>query len=976
MTVEIFKGRLFQYGHERRALGVFLQELVRRFDESDELYLVVIEVDANGANIDLLLLSTRVIIVVDIKELTGAIYSTPASIHLQGKENGAWLYQPGEGREAIRLGGARNKSNPYKQVEQNRHHFAEWLCQNGKAINRGVWDKKLALERTRAWVAISPGFDGKADDLLLPWDQIHADQDWFKVTPLSELAWEFHCTTSNAVHFTANELHCLVESLGAEPVTNLSQVLPGRTMLKTTLPPLFHTVQPLEEINGRQNELADLSTWLEDPNTVFLSLEGMGGTGKSTLLRRMAGLPAAEKWQCLLLSSREAQLTPERFLAAVAAEIPDADRANHLIPSVPSLIEMPGENRRHTALQERLEAALDHLERSHTLLILEDFHAQEDTAWVHLFMQMLALRGGRIKCLFSGREHPALIDHPDFALQTPFIICLQGLSQAECSAFLQSRMGSSISNKVSSAIYAKTSGNPYLISLLLPTLRRTGWNDLLASLPLYVSDRDHWFDTLVENLSPDALRIAVKLALVRAPVDSQLIAAFCPDPAAAFSIFNELVDCYIIQRQNPSTDWLLPEPIAEYLEGKQARAEMLDGTLRTAGRAFLLQAQDDLPMNRQVELQYHALDCFHRAGMSDEFPIRLYRKLARGLSTAGFADRAGRVLQIAYERSIKGSNIYQQSTWLVELAEISLLDTNYQAALASIEKAATLLNLETDHPEQTNKPGFLNLCARVHLCRGRIAYHMSQLNLAEKEFLLAKDIAITTHHLKLQTEAVLRLARTARLRGNLPVSRQQFEQALQLPGIRRDKHTYVEILSHLGLIARSESNVAAARASFSSACRIARRARDANAYEINRSLLADLERRQGNYQTAARMFKDCLEISMKMGSGIGIRVNLGQLAECLIQQGKLREALPLLKEAYSRCQQAGDQIGIAWNYRRRGLYLKKKGEIKSGDIWIMKGIHLLEEIGSTLYIDEFKKDLNPEQARLPGFLNVIEDPFF
>ncbi len=975
MTVEIFKGRLFQYGHERRALGVFLQELVRRFDDSDELYLVVIEVDVNGANIDLLLLSPRVIIVADIKELTGAVYSTTTSIHLLGKENGAWQYQPGEMHDPIRLGGARNKSNPYKQVEQNRHHFSEWLCQNGKAINNSAWDKKAAMECTRAWVAISPGYDGKTDDLLLPWDQIHIEQDWFKVTPLTELAWEFHCTTSQGIHFTDNELHHLVECLGAEPVTNLAQVLPGRSPLKAALPPLFHSIQPLEEIFGRQNELADLSRWLEDPVSIFLSLEGMGGIGKTTLLRRMAGLPIAQKWQCVFLSSRDAQLTAERFLAAVAADITDADKANHLVPAEPSLIEMPGEDRRHLALQERLEAALDHLERSHTLLMLEDFHAQLDTTWVHQLMRMIGARGGRIKCLLAGREHPSLMDHPDFTLQSPSIVCLQGLSHGESTALLQSRLDISVSHKVSSAIYAKTGGNPYLISLLLPTLRRTGWNDLLASLPLYISDRDNWFDTLVENLSPEALRIAVQLAIVRAQVDSSLIAAFCPDPAAAFSIFNELVDCYILQRQNPSDTWHLPEAIADYLEGKQAQADTIDSTLRTAGMTFLLQSQGDLPVYRQVELQYHALDCFHRAGVSDEFPVRLYRQLVRGLSTIGYADRASRVLQIAYERSVKSKNFTQQAAWLVELAEISLLDTDYQAALASIEKATSLLSQEKENTEKTKKPEFMNLCARVHLGRGRIAYHQSQLDRAEKEFALAKDIALSTHHLRLQTEAVLRLARTARLRGDLPASRKQFEQAMLLPGIRRDKHTYVEILSHLGLIARSEGDVAAARSSFTAACRIAKKARDANAYEINRSLLADLERRQGNYQIAARMFKDCLDVSMRMGSGIGIRVNLGQLAECLIQQGKLREALPLLKEAYSRCQLAGDQIGIAWNYRRRGLYLKKKGDSKGGEAWIMRGIHLLQEIGSTLYIDEFKKDLNPEQARLPGFIKVAEDPF-
>jgi tetratricopeptide (TPR) repeat protein len=976
MTVEIFKGRLFQYGHERRALGVFLHELNHRFADADELYIVVIEVDANGANLDLLLLSPRAVIVVDIKELTGAAYATPTAIHLLGKENGAWQYQPGDGRQPIRLGGARNKSNPYKQVEQNRHNFAEWLSQHGKAVNNDSWDKRAAMDCTRGWVTISPGFDGKTDDLLLPWEQIHTEQDWFKVRALTDLAWEFHCTTANAIHFTENELHRMVDLLGAEPVTNLSQVLPGHINPKAPLPGVFCSIQPLAELVGRAEELDELTAWLEDANSAFLSLEGMGGIGKSTLLRRMAGTPVAQKWHWQYLSSRDAQLTPERFLSAVAADIPDDARAHHLIPPEPSLIELPDEDRRVKARQERLTAALDYLESSRTLLILEDFHAQRDETWTHELLRGIAARNGRVKCLIAGREHPTLLDHPDFGLQSTTILCLQGLALEDSAALLRSKLGETVSDKIAAAIHTKTGGNPYLIHLLLPCLRRTGWNQQLANLPLYISDRDHWFDTLVENLSPQALEIAEQLALIRAPVDSNLIAVLCPDPGTAFGIFNELVDGYILQRAGPVQNWQLPDALADYLEGKHARPEIKEATLRAAGRNFLLQAQgEEQRSTRQMDLQYQALTCYQRAGLSAEFPARIFRQLAHGLFKAGRGERAAWVLQTAYERAIKSGSLLQQADWLLEIAEISLQDTDYQAARAAIDKAAALLT-DGGEAETSAELARQKLQARIHLGRGRIAYHQSHLNQAESEYQQALEIAAVTQQTGLRTEAVLRLARAARLRGDLPTSRTQFEAAMRLPGVRRDKHTYVEVLSHLGLIARSEGDVAAARAAFTRAARLAKRTQDVNAYEINRSLLADLERRQGNYASAARMFKDCLDVSMRMGSGLGIRVNLGQLAECLIQQDKLREALPILKEAYSRCQQAGDQIGIAWNYRRRGLYMKKKGDQAGGDAWILRGLQLLREIGSTIYIEEFKKDLNPEQVSLPGFSLAAEEPFF
>jgi hypothetical protein len=70
MIVEIYLGRLFRHGHERRAFGEFVKVLKKLYGNSDQLFFVVAEVDANSAAMDLLLLAIRAMIIADFKELT------------------------------------------------------------------------------------------------------------------------------------------------------------------------------------------------------------------------------------------------------------------------------------------------------------------------------------------------------------------------------------------------------------------------------------------------------------------------------------------------------------------------------------------------------------------------------------------------------------------------------------------------------------------------------------------------------------------------------------------------------------------------------------------------------------------------------------------------------------------------------------------------------------------------------------------
>jgi len=99
MAVEVYLCEKFRYAHERKAFGRFLQEMLDRYGESPDLYLIIGEPEANTAAMDMIVLTHRALIVVEMKELTYAEGLDSSEIVLRGKEKGGWGYlinNPGE----------------------------------------------------------------------------------------------------------------------------------------------------------------------------------------------------------------------------------------------------------------------------------------------------------------------------------------------------------------------------------------------------------------------------------------------------------------------------------------------------------------------------------------------------------------------------------------------------------------------------------------------------------------------------------------------------------------------------------------------------------------------------------------------------------------------------------------------------------------------------------------------------------------
>jgi tetratricopeptide (TPR) repeat protein len=952
MAIEVYKGKLFRHGHERRALGLFLQQLYKSFGETNDLlYMVVVEVDVNSAEIDLLLLSSKAIIIVDLKELTAATALDAEKIHIKGKTSGPWEYSiPGK-VESVPLGGSINsEKNPYKQIERLRFRLGEWLGPKLTLLFGNSWRKEDALDILDGWAVLSPGYDGSTEEIELPWGDIHKKHDWFRVIPLKDLAWEFHCTTDLRFELTERQMRFLVEELGAIRVNNLGEVVPS--YFPTDLPPvphsfLFTRLPQFSYLIGREQDISEIVEWVNEPSVSVISIKGMGGIGKTSLLGYVVKGAEVAGWTTRYVACRDKQLTVETFLAALASEIQDKVLAHYIL------------DKQNNNILDRLDAGLDHLERQKTLLVIDDFQKVSASDDVAKIIRRLPPRSSKLKVILSSREHPQIVDHPEL-LGLVKEKSLYGLPKDNIVILFGDQQEKMIDRERLEWVWERTAGNPYAIGLLKPLISKYGWSDVVTGLPLYQSDQDRWFESLVETLDNDALNLARKLSVTRTEISRELIDYVSHDPQKATFFTYELVDKFIIQESELKDRFSMHDFIREYLYD-----HFTDPKQKTKAHIDAAKYYERLADNMQFECQagetlYEALYHYDKAGQDDEI-LRLAERAFLPLYNHGDWDRAHTISTIALKAARAKSKPIDVARWLLHISSWEFEHDQIKQAGLHLQQALDQLPKIGPKTPGQEKQTILEIKANIAMEKGRIAYYVSDFDLAQNHLLEALTIIKEIENRKLLSECLMRIARIERQKGDYANSRIHLEEARKIASATNDYPRLIQSISHLGLIARQENDYEQAQKLFEEAYENAKVIGDWRGMETNQSLKADLAQRQGDFATAAEMFKDCLDQSRRVGNGLAIRISLGQLAESLIRLGRLDEAKPYLDEVDIRTKNIGDGIGLACTLHRKGLYLKKQGNTMEGERLILQGIEKLREIGSEVYIRDFEKDLGSIQ---------------
>jgi len=955
MAVEIYLGRLFRHGHERRAFGLFVQDLVARFASSDELYIVVAEVDANTAAMDLLLLSARAIIIADFKELTAAHPADAAHIHISGKENGQWQYSLPGRSDSVGMGGlAGRDKNPYKQMDQMRRKFAEWLAQHAKTITGESWSIPEALRKVQAWAVISPGFDEQTNDLDLPWEQIADQFHWFKVIPLTRLAWEFNCASSPRLEFTARQMQCFMEELGVQRVENLAQILPGVFSWHPQPPASFLFSRPplARNLVGRACEQQQLNDLLADPLVSLVCLQGLGGTGKSALAAACTASLPAECRRLRWVECAEKDLTLEALLAAAAAELHDPVKTSLLL------------DKEGSRLVDRLDAALDYFESEGSLLVFDDYHKVQFKEHLEPLFTRVAARSASLKILLLSREHPEILDCPALPPGAARKIVLEGIQQAEIQQFFAMHGDPPLTFEQLHLVWERTRGNPYAMGLLRSLARKYGWGENVASLRLYQDDRSHWFDSLMDTTGKEARELAARLSVIRSPLTWQMIAFLAHDPQAARQLVSELLDNFILQPGDQPESYQAHEFVREYLYDHLPAARHSKAHL-DAGKHYQSLAAQSTDDGFVAEALFEAIYHFDQAGAAVEIQS-LASTAFTLLDRHGDSPRAHSVAHRALKAARHLKAPLEISRWLLNVAGWEMEHDQNREARQHLRQALEHLPTTSSKTGALERQQRAELETQIYLEMGRFAYSSTRYESASQHFQRALESVAECQNPGLRAECLMRIGRLERQRDRLEDALANFQQVSQIASQQNDLSLWVQAVSHMGLIARQQQDFTAARQHFSAAIETAQSINDWRGVEINRSLLADLARRQENYAEAAEIFSECLEVSRRIGSGVGIRVNMGQLAETLIYLGELEQAEQMLAEVEERASLAEDGIGLAWTLRRRGLLLKQRGDESGGNALIQQGIAMLKELGSLVYLGDFERDLAPLQPRLPG----------
>jgi hypothetical protein len=112
MSVEIYMGSKFDTSYEREALNVIENDLRKRFENTSDLHIILVNYIIQGYQVDITILKRDAIIVVELKD---------CSLPFTATENGNWQCPNGH-----ILGRAGN--NPYQQVRSYRIKWKEFLA--------------------------------------------------------------------------------------------------------------------------------------------------------------------------------------------------------------------------------------------------------------------------------------------------------------------------------------------------------------------------------------------------------------------------------------------------------------------------------------------------------------------------------------------------------------------------------------------------------------------------------------------------------------------------------------------------------------------------------------------------------------------------------------------------------------------------------------------------------------------------------
>ncbi len=962
MTVEIYRGQKFKFGHERRAYGYFLQDMIDKYSDSEELYTVISEFEANTASIDTLVITNQCLIRIDFKELTQVqVDDPPEIVKIKGKENGLWQYTIND--ETYRLGGF--SKNPYNQSEEHFYQLAEWLEDHSADLPRGPWNSREARKYLYSWVVISPGFKNDFSDIDIPWDK----RPWFKILPLPSSAWEIRNTTGTSsgdlLHLDQEHMNTIVSDLGVQKLSeqDLREILPRYRPPKTKSS-LFRIPFRGKGAEFRDVEKQQLLESLDDGIVTIFYLGGPYGIGKSLLAGWFADQAKSRNYNILWAEGKE-DITFSNFLSAIDIELNQPQLSTIIGNHQNKLREKLGENKNDAddtgfdeIKAELIDAVVHYLNKDHTLIVIDDFHKINQPEGFEEFFTNIIRRSDHIKIFLTARERPDILDSPDWSFSNLLEIPLQGLPLKDVSIFFaQIFKEDDIDPEDIRTIWKRTGGNPKILYIFARIAKRRGIKASLIKLPDFGKnneDMQEWFDEFTSILTKEEFAFASALSVVRNEFDREVAQKLGYKYGHPEDFLDSLMDKYVINSLSYN-EYEIFEPIKDYLYSKLEEKSKQRFHF-TVGNHFFKKAEDsDVKENRLI---YFLESTHHFENTEDENKaLESYEQVYQLSDWIGDLEHEAEFAKKGWNLSKRNNDRMLQTRWLFRVIDSEIKLNNVTEAAEYMNEVESrlpgsedLVSMNGDDSKHWNE-----LITNYWIHKGRIADRKKESQegkkFLEKGILLAKSL----NDNKLLSECNYTAGRIVRRYGEYDLARDYFSRAYEL--IRDDPAEWqlqLRCISHIALIDRYEGKTAKAAAGFEKAAELAQENDDYVGMQINETHLARLEMDNGNYEKASPLFEKWLDHAQKTGQTKGERILLGYLAEIKTRLNQLEVAKEFLDRYERLSKENKDHIGIGWALARRGLWEQKNKNHDKGNSLIRKGIDYLENFNYKTYSDELK----------------------
>lgn len=935
MTVEVFICEKFKHRHERKAFGRFLQEMLDRFRDSTDLYLIIGEPEANTASMDMIILTHHALIVVELKELTYAEGLDSSEVSLHGKENGGWEYAL-EGGSTYSMGAVGKDRNPYQQIKDHNYKLRDWLCNHSDKLSGGPWSKGDAIRRIYSWVVISPGYNPQQSDLDLPWQEIDR---WFKLISLDRLAWEVETAVNPELELSAEQMVFLANQLGATKKENLREFVPNYVPPSPRLS-FFGRPPVVKQFVDREAEKQILLKGLEDVKVSVISIGGPRGIGKTYLAAWLVSEAIKQNYKHLWVECVEREVTRESFLAAVADRMPDKYQA--------ALVHDPEQK-----LTDKYDIVIEFLDQSPYLLVFNDYHKVNQDKSLDDFFTRVVQKAENIKILLTTRIRPCCLDIPEWGPGSYVDVTLAGLPLDALPVYVQS---SDLSQAQIKGIWERTSGNPCAIGLLMSLLRNRRGTDQLANLPLFDDARAKtWAESLIDILPPEVRTLASKIAVTRSALNLELIERLAYVPRdKTIELINRAVNAYVLHEIGQG-HYQMHDYIREALLSK-ANEKDVRKAHGTVGAYFDNLAKEQTDQSDRIELMLQSLHHYENAE-NWQGVLSQAQHIYQSLESRGDRDRLYSVAKSTVKAAKALNNKQQVVNWWICQIKLELDFKLTDLARKNLLEAFNAIPSQKSKEFVSATTQWNILEAQLWVLKGRLAYLDDQKDEMDCCFEKGIKLADLAADRAVLADTLVKVAQTERYLGNFEKAKRMFTNAGDLASKLGDIRLLTTCLNQLGLIARSGGNLDEAKRLFAMAYEKARQANNVYAEQISHGLLGDVALRTRDFPTAEQIFRVRLERARSIGNNLSVRITLGWLGEALIGSGKLVEAEEVLLEYWEKVKEAQDDIGIAWALRRKGQLEHARGHYEEGNDLIRQGIEKLRAMNNVIYVHDFEEAL-------------------